>query len=200
MDESVLRAMARWPDVPAVFGWLSLDRRGDWRIKGERILHKGLAEFIARNYNCDETGRWIFQNGPQRVYVRIEHLPFVLRVDGTGGSASLRTHLDAAIGHIETVWLHGDGDFVIAFDGGVGALCDRDLGSALDMLLDRRGRRVDDAGLESALIAARAGADTGLMLRLGRQDYPVRGLDAPDLAARFGFIADPRPAPGQPEC
>ena len=34
MDETVIRAMAKWPDVPAVWGWLSLDRRGVWKLKG----------------------------------------------------------------------------------------------------------------------------------------------------------------------
>ena len=33
MDPAVLRGMARWPDVPAVYGWLALDRRGNWRLK-----------------------------------------------------------------------------------------------------------------------------------------------------------------------
>ena len=37
MDEDVLRAMTRWPDVPAVYGWLSLDRRGRWLIRGETL-------------------------------------------------------------------------------------------------------------------------------------------------------------------
>ena len=37
MDEMVARSLAKWPNVPAVFGWLELDRRGNWRIKGEKI-------------------------------------------------------------------------------------------------------------------------------------------------------------------
>jgi len=27
MDDIVIRGMLKWPDVPAVYGWLSLDRR-----------------------------------------------------------------------------------------------------------------------------------------------------------------------------
>ena len=30
-------AIARWPNVPACHEWLSLDRRGDWRLQGERV-------------------------------------------------------------------------------------------------------------------------------------------------------------------
>ena len=33
MDEMVVRSMAKWPDVPDVYGWLSLDRRGNWLIR-----------------------------------------------------------------------------------------------------------------------------------------------------------------------
>ena len=38
MDETGLRSMAKWPNVPAVYGWLTLDRRGNWLLQGERIV------------------------------------------------------------------------------------------------------------------------------------------------------------------
>jgi len=69
MDEIVSRSMLKWPDVPAVYGWLSLDRRGNWAIKTaggrfERIANAAVREFIGRNYAADAEGRWYFQNGP----------------------------------------------------------------------------------------------------------------------------------------
>jgi hypothetical protein len=82
MDEIVARSMARWPDVPAVYGWLELDRRGGWRIKGERIGNAALREFIGRNYLRDERGCWFFQNGPQRVFVSLAYTPLVVHYDG----------------------------------------------------------------------------------------------------------------------
>jgi hypothetical protein len=82
MDEIVARSMARWPNVPAVYGWLSLDRRGNWRIKGERIANAALREFIARNYLADERGCWFFQNGPQRVFVELAYTPLVVHFEG----------------------------------------------------------------------------------------------------------------------
>lgn len=82
MDALVARSMAKWPDVPAVYGWLALDRRGNWRIKGERVLHAGLRDFIARNYQADERGRWYFQNGPQRVFVALAYTPLVVHHEG----------------------------------------------------------------------------------------------------------------------
>ena len=52
MDDIVKAALKKWPNVPACYGWLALDARGDWymrddrtqaagpfpRIKGSRIL------------------------------------------------------------------------------------------------------------------------------------------------------------------
>lgn len=82
MDEIVARSLAKWPNVPAVYGWLELDRRGNWLIKGERIMNRALREFIARNYEHDERGRWFFQNGPQRVYVKLAYAPLVVHHEG----------------------------------------------------------------------------------------------------------------------
>jgi Protein of unknown function (DUF2946) len=99
MDAIVLAALKKWPAVPACRGWLGLDARGDWymrddrvqaagpfpQVKGSRLLHDRLIEFIGRNYEADPaSGEWFFQNGPQRVYVELEAAPWVWRVDGAG--------------------------------------------------------------------------------------------------------------------
>jgi len=57
MDEIVLRAIAKWPDVPSVYNWLRLDRRGNWLVKGERIGNAAVVEFIGRNYEQDAQRR-----------------------------------------------------------------------------------------------------------------------------------------------
>ena len=79
MDEIVLRALAKWPDVPDIYGWLALDRRGNWLLKGERIGNRALRDFIARNYAPDSRRCWYFQNGPQRVFVALAYTPLVVR-------------------------------------------------------------------------------------------------------------------------
>ena len=71
--------MAKWPNVPAVYGWLTLDRRGQWLIRGERVTSPVIAEYIGRNYARDSDGNWFFQNGPQRVFVDLEYTPYVFR-------------------------------------------------------------------------------------------------------------------------
>jgi len=95
MDEIVKKAIKKWPDVPACFGWLGLDSRGDWYLrdevvqskggfqdlKGVRLEHRKLIEFINRNYQQDERGRFYFQNGPQQVFVELEMTPWILRFD-----------------------------------------------------------------------------------------------------------------------
>ena len=95
MDAIVEAALRKWPNVPHCYGWLALDARGDWymrddrtqaagpfpRVKGSRIEHEKLRDFIGRNYAADAEGRWFFQNGPQRVYVELEAAPFVWRLD-----------------------------------------------------------------------------------------------------------------------
>ncbi|MDB5974431.1 MAG: hypothetical protein JWR07_1191, partial [Nevskia sp.] len=48
MEDWVQRSLARWPNVPALFGWLALDRRGRWLIQGELISRPQIIETINR--------------------------------------------------------------------------------------------------------------------------------------------------------
>ena len=81
MEAWALRAMERWPNVPALFGWLGLDRRGRWLIKGEVITRPQIIDTINGNYEADAHGRWFFQNGPQRGFVSLQTAPLVLSVN-----------------------------------------------------------------------------------------------------------------------
>jgi hypothetical protein len=122
MDDIVVRSLAKWPNVPAVYGWLDLDRRGNWLIKGERIGNVALREFIARNYAADERGRWFFQNGPQRVYVRLAYTPFVMHYEGE----RLFDHCGGPVEALET-FVDDEGSVLILGELGIGLLDDRDL-------------------------------------------------------------------------
>jgi Protein of unknown function (DUF2946) len=127
MDEIVVRSLAKWPNVPAVYGWLGLDRRGNWRIKGERIANSALRDFIARNYASDDRGCWFFQNGPQRVYVTLAYTPFVMHYEGE----RLFDHCGRPAAALET-WLDDEGSVLIHAAQGIGLLDDRDLGRYVD--------------------------------------------------------------------
>ncbi len=164
MDEIVKAALKKWPNVPACYGWLALDARGDWymrdeqaqaagpfpRIKGSPIRLDKLREFIARNYLHDDAGAWFFQNGPQRVYVRLAYTPFVMHYEGE----RLFDHCGRPVEAAET-YLDDEGSVLIRGEQGVGLLDDRDLERYAD-------------GAERLPRIARA-----------------------DVAARFGFVSDP---------
>jgi hypothetical protein len=90
MDEQVLRSLVKWPNIPDCYGWLALDRRGQWRMRdeftqqhhlpGQVIVHQALNEFISRNYARDSQGKYFFQNGPQRVFITLDVTPWVVRI------------------------------------------------------------------------------------------------------------------------
>jgi len=115
MDEIVKQAMAKWPDVPACYGWLGLDARGRWymrdaavqaqgafaQARGALLQHDKLLAFIHRNYQADEAGCWFFQNGPQRVYVELEVAPLVWRLEHGQPVA----HTGQAGGAVRACWL-----------------------------------------------------------------------------------------------
>ena len=106
MDEQVLRSLIKWPNVPHCFGWLALDRRGQWRMRdefaqannlpGNAIQHTALNEFIARNYACDTKGRYFFQNGPQRVFITLDATPWIVRIIPTGAEPNLLTQCQSS--------------------------------------------------------------------------------------------------------
>ena len=106
MDEQVLRSLIKWPNVPHCFGWLALDRRGQWRMRdefaqvnnlpGNPIQHTALNEFIARNYACDTKGRYFFQNGPQRVFITLDATPWIVRIIPTDAEPNLLTQCQSS--------------------------------------------------------------------------------------------------------
>jgi Protein of unknown function (DUF2946) len=134
MDQSALRGIGKWPDVPAVYGWLALDRRGNWLLKdprGEgfgRIGNAALRDFIGRNYAADARGCWYFQNGPQRVYVRLAYTPLVVRHDG----AALMDHCGRPV-QAGAMFLDDEGSILVLGAHGIGLLDDRDLARFADV-------------------------------------------------------------------
>jgi hypothetical protein len=196
MDEIVLRSMLKWPDVPAVYGWLSLDRRGSWMIKTfagrfERIAHAAVREFIGRNYASDSEGRWYFQNGPQRVFVALDYTPWVYRLDDAG--QGLLAHTGAVPRALEAVFLDDAGALLLKTEIGIGVLLDRDLSAFLERLTDVRGRTV-----ERLLEEVAQGAEAQAMLQ--DKNVPIASIGAAGVPTRFGFVARPTPRAGEPEC
>lgn len=187
MDAYVIRAMARWPDVPAVYGWLALDRRGDWRIKGERVGHRKAVDFINRNYAADEWGRWFFQNGPQRVFVQLEYTPWVYRLDA---NEALCTQTGGRVERIDGVYLDDEGNLLLDAAKGVGVVDDRDLVTfSAHLRLSRGGGEAE--GIETAVLAAQSGNESDLVLRWREQTLKVDHVPRASVASRFGFNPNP---------
>lgn len=192
MDEIVKAALAKWPNVPACTGWLLLDRRGQWRMRDESaqvrgelgtpVRHEALIGFINRNYECDESGQWFFQNGPQRVYVELAYTPWVVRLAPApgGGEAScmpaptLTTHTGTALEPCE-VFVDDEGAVLFVDDTKpprVALLHDHDLDlfSDLAMFDDESGGRLPWGAARTLSIGTIA-----------------RGL----VPERFGFVSSP---------
>lgn len=188
MDDVVIRAMAKWPNVPAVWGWLSLDRRGAWKIKGGTITNRAATEFIARNYASDDRGRWFFQNGPQRVFVELEYTPWIYSLDGRG---ALVTHTGLGCGAVERAWLDEAGSMLLLGEPGPGIVDDRDLLVLSDRLVDGDGRPVED-DLVAAFIASRPGSEPELRLVHEGTHILVSRIDSTEVPERLHY--DPHPA------
>ncbi|WP_428420632.1 DUF2946 family protein [Methylibium sp.] len=174
MDDIVRAALKKWPQVPACYGWLGLDARGDWylrddrtqaagpfpQVKGSRLLHQKLCEFICRNYEADADGAWYFQNGPQRVYVELEAAPLVLGVQRSGGGYAVQAHTGADAGAVKSAWLDEHGRLFLDTALGFGLLRSLDMDTAADAVT---------AGL-----------------------WVPEDLPFAELPARFGYVPSPR--------
>jgi hypothetical protein len=170
MEAWALKGMQRWPNVPALFGWLGLDRRGRWLIRGEPITRPQIIETIGRNYAADGQGRWYFQNGPQRGYVTLDYAPLVLRAGDSG---------DGLIAH-------EDGALLLDTDLGPGLLLDKDLPWALEGMATVTGQTIDE-GLLAQALQQPSGALSGLLLKLLSEPLEIIRLDAEAAPAFLGY-------------
>lgn len=164
-----------WPDIPACYGWLSLDRRGQWRLKGERVLHPGFVAYLNRHYGAGDAGAWVVRNGPQTVFVRLDYTPIVWRLMPDG---MLVTHTGVDGGFPTAAWLDQEGNILLEGGMGIGLLDDRDL-----------------AGFLAECVDARAGAP---VTDPDNQDLTwrtlvIRRISAASVPGRFGFDPDPQP-------
>jgi hypothetical protein len=199
MDPSVIEAIARWPNVPAVAGWLSLDSTGQWRLHpqgdaarggpGEPIGNPSILAFIGRNYAHDGQGRWFFQNGPQRVYVRLDAAPFILRTGVDG--AALETHTGVPVAEVSAWFLDEAHRLYANTDLGPGMVAGRDLPALIDAM------RLED-GSPALEAASELSGDAALMVRhpAAQGAVPLRRAPRRALEQLLGFVAVPAVDPG----
>jgi len=181
MDQLVIAAIAKWPNVPHCFGWLGLDARGQWYMrddgaqaagpfalansesgsasKGSLLKHDKLIDFIHRNCASDEQGQWFFQNGPQRVYLELEATPNIWRLQPDGR--------------------------VLAHSG-------QDAGAVQRSLVDELGRLYLVTPLGIGLVHTADMALAGDAVERG--DWTPEEVDSQALPAQFGFVRSPQRA------
>lgn len=199
MDDSVLAAMKRWPDVPAAYGWLSLTARGEWHIHpegsalrgepGEPIVNTQLVAFINRNYQSDADGCWYFQNGPQRVYVHLSLAPHILRL--SDDTSDLVSHTGAQVAAVQHWWLDQAGRLWAQTDLGPGVILDRDLAAVIEKLTAASGQTLSDL-LEEGL----SGKAPTLHWPGWSKAAPLREMLAEEPSAKLHFNPDPRAISG----
>ncbi|MCX7221065.1 MAG: DUF2946 family protein [Burkholderiales bacterium] len=208
MDEIVLAAIAKWPDVPHCYGWLGLDARGNWRMRderaqalqlaGDKIRNPTLLGFINRNYQHDQDGCWYFQNGPQRVYVDLESAPYIATISPDG----LMLHTSVALPAIDAAFMSSSGQLYLRAGEILAQLDDRDLAACLAQVqLD--GKPVSDEELLAWLeLGAEESTDTNqsrasiqLASSLPSHEairYPLLRAELRQLMHSAGYIQQPK--------
>ena len=154
--------------VPSAYGWLGLDARGNWYLRDEQAQAAGafassrpgakgalvqlekLVDFIQRNYEVDEAGRWFFQNGPQRVFVELEATPWIWRVAADG---SVTAH-DGRPAQVHAVFTDEQGRVYLRTDRGFGLVHTQDVGGVAEAV--EAGRWTPQA-VQAAELPAREG-------------------------------------------
>jgi len=194
MDDIVKQAIAKWPDVPAVYGWLRLDRRGTWLIRNERVTNPLVTDFIGRNYEHDNAGRWFFQNGPQRVFAALEYTPLVYRIGEDvqpDSTPRIEAHTGATVHAVKSAWIDDAGVILLDTELGIGMVDDRDLGRLVPCFTGEDGRALTEDAIAQAIESLQAGGSAALFFHYRDSVAEVSGVAAADVPARFGYVQCP---------
>jgi hypothetical protein len=192
----------KWPNVPDVYNWLMLDERGDWRIKEEKISHKGLIDFINAHYQADDKGRWFFQNGPQRVFVTLAYTPYVLSVASHDSITYFKTHNNVIIKSVDRLWIDNKDRLLVSWKNGIGLVSDRDLPLLADKLTHETEPfdRIDSAELDLIKQRTPSRSKTSLKLTMNQKTYDILFINTIEVSQLFGFNSNPSPPLGVPDC
>ena len=189
MDPRVERAMQQWPNVPDIYGWLSLDRRGRWLLRGEPISNPNLIDFINRNYLRLDDGSYVFQNGPQRVHVDLHATPWVALAQLQDGQLTLHNHCGQSITELDQIAISPQGDVLFILRQQPALLRDQDLSEILHNLRDEQGQNLQEQALTDWLSGD---SDLPLTFQFNQQLIAVQRAPNPEhWPEYFGFIAHP---------
>ena len=192
----------KWPNVPDVYNWLELDNRGNWCIKNEKISHKGLIKFINDHYSSDDKGRWFFQNGPQRVFVKLHSTPFILSIALNDDVIYFKTQTNQVIQQIEQFWLDNNGRLLLSWGQYLGLLSDRDLSMMSDYIVpvNANGQQEFDQISDLDIPSSFSENKIPFNLKLNNRLYDIRPIQERDFSQLFNFEPNPVPPVGSPDC
>lgn len=206
MDDIVLAAMAKWPNVPHCYGWLALDARGNWRMRDERaqalnlagdvIRNSTLLGFINRNYLCDDDGNWYFQNGPQKVYIDLAATPYIAQILPNN---SWRLHTGQILPTAARVWILDDGNIVCQADQFLCQLDDRDIALFLETLSENQQPLSETRLLEFMEASAEAVSEFTIFARIGDLDVRLEKGDLISLMRATAYCQKPRLSEDKPQ-
>ncbi|MCR2745840.1 DUF2946 family protein [Limnobacter parvus] len=204
MDDLVEKALARWPNVPAIAGWLKLSLQGDWLLTGPvpeglTISHPRILNFMARNYGCETDGRYYFQNGPQKAYVHLAYTPWVYRIHPLeNGALMLSTHT-GLVGWPQAMMQDEQGRVLIQGEQGIGLLHSNDMDLLASGLQEKNGQLHHNADWAvpevdpDTLIAARTKLRREKQTSTGQRNcsFKMEFIQSAKVAERFKFNPEP---------
>ena len=136
----------------------------------------------------DASGRWFFQNGPQRVFVALDYAPWTLALDG---NAQMRTHTGERVETVHGAWVDDEFNLLLDTEFGIGLVNDRDLAPLTEMIENEAGTLLTDSELEGLFDTLGGGDAPPAFLRWAGQRVPIGYVARADVPERFRF--DPAP-------
>jgi hypothetical protein len=199
---TITKANIKWPNVPDVYNWLSLDHRGNWLIKREKIHHQGLKDFISTHYTEDSLGRWFFQNGPQRVFVTLGYTPYVLSIQSDGTTTHFKTQTNKVIASFDQLWIDNEGRMLASWGRHIGLISDQDLPILAEHLVHRKKPNdpIDVSDLEAVLKSPSLKGNTPFIGLMNKKRYDVNFIREKEVHHTFHFDPHPTPPDGANEC
>jgi len=199
MDEIVKAAMAKWPNVPHCYGWLTLDARGVWRMRDERaqalnlpgdpIRNATLLSFINRNYQCDSGGNWYFQNGPQKVYVDLLATPYIAQLLP---DKSWRLHTGETMSNAKQIWMLDDGNIVCKTANYLCQIDDRDLSLLIEDCTENQQALPETRLLEFMELSANEAATSKIQIGIQGQQLILEKSSLEALMLEENYYSRPR--------
>jgi len=185
MDAMVLASLAKWPNVPAVFGWLRLDARGQWWLREERLNQAAivsgrgaLLKIVLDDGEPAPAGAELELVGDPKGF-------FVAR----RGEAGWQWLPDIDPGTPRLALLDEGGRLFVEAGGELAVVDDRELLA----LSDAMRRSADGQPPTAADWAAWQEGGLALQLRLPEGSLPLRPLAAADVSRRYGVVLSPQP-------